>query len=240
MKSKNIKYTVAIFVAFLFSSVYSHAQLIGPVVSLTGSVYDAITKEPVTVVLTVSDETGKKINGTRSNATNNGYYYLTSMKAGHKYTISISQANYMKEKYEMFIADANNYTELSHDFLVKPMTKGIKLPLKVPPFEFSKSKLRVGADQIISEIKGTLVNNPNVKFEIICYPDNNDDKKENKTMTDERAKSLMNFFVSNGIDAGRISTSGSATTDPDNPPPTKKSAKGKRYIGTSYIKITEF
>ena len=32
---------------------------------------------------------------------------------------------------------------------------------------------------------------------------------------------------------------GTGAVDPDNPPPTKTRAKGKRYIGTSYITVKE-
>jgi len=240
MKTTIFKTLIFVLVIFTAFSGKSSSQMISPVISLTGSVYDAITKEPVTVMLVVSDETGKRLNAARSNATENGYYYLTSMKAGHKYTISISTPNYLKEKYNIFIQEATRYTELSKDFLVKPVLIGAMIPIKVPPFEVTKSKLRVGAEDFLEDIKGTLENNPNVKFEIDCFPDNNTDKKENKTLTEERAKSLMNYFTANGIDAGRITISGSATTDPKNPPPTKKAAKGKRYIGPSYIKIVEF
>ena len=240
MKTTIFKTAIVALVIFTVISGKLLSQMISPVISLTGSVYDAITKEPVTVMLVVSDETGKRLNAARSNATENGTYFLTSMKAGHKYSISISTPNYLKEKYSLFIQDATNYTELSKDFLVKPVVVGAMIPLRVPPFELNKSKLRVGAEDVLEDIKSTLENNPNVKFQIVCYPDNAADKAENKTLTEERAKSLMTFFTANGIDAGRITTTGSATTDPKNPPPTKKAAKGKRYIGPTYIKITEF
>jgi outer membrane protein OmpA-like peptidoglycan-associated protein len=119
------------------------------------------------------------------------------------------------------------------------LAKDTKIPLSVPPFELNKSKLRFGADYALETIKSTLFHNPNVKFEIICFPDNDDNPAENETITRERAKAIEKYFLTQGIDASRITTGGSKKTDPDNPPPKKMKAKGKRYIGTTYIKITE-
>ena len=48
----------------------------------------------------------------------------------------------------------------------------------------------------------------------------------------------MAYFTSNGIPATRVTAIGSKTPDTKNPPPTGILAKGKRYIGPSYIKLT--
>lgn len=236
MKSKKI--LILIIIAFFtgFANRAS-AQLVGPVIAITGSVYDAITKNPVTALLVVTDANGKRINASRSNASENGYYFITSLKPGQKYTITVTQPNYLKEKYEMEISDAYKYTEVSHDFVLKPMEKDIKIPLTVPPFELNKSKMRFGAEQILESIKSTLMNNPTVKFEIMCYPDSDENPSENQKITTERAQNIESFLTSSGIEKSRLSIVGSSKTDPNNPPPKKLKAKGKRYIGTTYIKI---
>lgn len=216
------------------------AQLVGAVVSLTGNVFNEVTKKPVTVFLMVMDEEGNRVNATRSNAADNGYYYIAGLKPGKKYTIHLKQKNYFKEEFDLEIANTDRYQEISKDFLVKPLQKDIEIKVPVPPFELNKTKLRFGAEFLLDDLAKTLSINTEVKFQITTYPDNNDNKAENKTLTDERAKSIKEYFINNGIDASRITIQGMNSTDPDNPPPTKKMAKGKRYIGTTYIKVTEF
>jgi outer membrane protein OmpA-like peptidoglycan-associated protein len=218
---------------------HSDAQLLNTVVALTGNVFDAVTKEPVTVFMIVKDQQGNKIGATRSNAFENGYYYVTGLKPGQTYTVLLSKAKSFMEKYEIFIANSDKYEEISRDFLVKPMYDGVRIPIPVPPFELNKSKLRFGAEDILSDIKNTLVNNDKVKFIIECYPEDDASKQDNEELTSERCKSLMNYFISNGIDGSRVSMKSHNSTDPVNPPPKKKRAKGKRYIGSTYVVVTE-
>lgn len=226
-------------IVFLLSNAFAAAQLVNPVVSITGSVMDASTRQPITAILIVTNEKGKRINATRSNGTDNGYYYLTSLKPGKTYTITVSSKFYLKEKYTFTIDKTYRYTELSHDFLVMPLKKDAVIPLSFSPFELNKSKLRYGADYILENIKGTMLNNPNVKFEIICYPDSDVDPARNLKLTTERAESIKNYLVMNGVDASRIRVKGNKRVDPNNPPPKKKRAKGKRYVGPTYIKIID-
>jgi len=235
--------TVALLIIFtcgLFVQNVSHAQLINTVVALTGNVFDGISKDPVTATIKITDENGKRVNQTRSNAIENGSYYVTSLKPGKTYYVNISKEDYFDEKFKISLANTDKYEEISRDFLIKPKVKGAKIPLPVPPFELNKSKLRFGAEDLLEGIQSTLVNNPDVKFEIMCYPDNDKDTKVNQKLTDERCQALKDYFTANGVEGMRFKTMGSATTDPLKPPPTTKMAKGKRYIGTSYIVVTDY
>lgn len=241
MTSNRLVFSIIILLFLIGINQKSNAQggLVNPVVAVTGSVTNAITHEPVTIFILVLDENGKKASATRSNASENGSYYIPSLKPGRKYFVTIDQPEYCKEKFEVDIANTTKYQEISRDFVVTPKAVGSQIPIPVPPFELNKAKLRVGAEDILGDLKSTLTNNPDIKFKILCYPDNEDDQAKNKELTEERAKTLKEYFVANGIDASRIDMAGSETTDPINPPPTTKRAKGKRYIGPSYIVIEQ-
>ena len=123
--------------------------------------------------------------------------------------------------------NSDRYVEISRDFLIKPMEVGLLMPISVPPFELNKSKLRFGAELFMNDW-----------VEILSYPDNNEDQAENKQITEQRIASIKEYFVSHGIAEERLKAGSPNTkTDPQNPLPTKKSAKGKRYIGSTYLKI---
>lgn len=209
------------------------------VVALTGNVFDAVTKEPQTVIITINDENGERVNATRSNAGENGYYYLTGLKPGKKYTVILKKQKYFLEKYEIEIAASDKYEEISKDFLIKPLYDGAKIPVPVPPFELNKSKLRYGAEELLTDLTNTLKNNEKVKVAIECYPDETGKQQDNQKLTEERCKALKDYFVSNGIADDRIKLIPSSKVDATNPPPTKIGAKGKRYIGPTYIVVSE-
>ncbi|KKS83894.1 MAG: hypothetical protein UV60_C0031G0002 [Parcubacteria group bacterium GW2011_GWA2_43_11] len=88
MKVNKIKFVlIVLFLAAGFLNNRAESQLLNTVVALTGNVFDAVTKEPVTVFVIVNDEWGNKVTATRSNAFENGYYYVTGLRPGNKYTI---------------------------------------------------------------------------------------------------------------------------------------------------------
>lgn len=210
------------------------------VVAVTGHAIEAISKQPVAVKIAVHDNTGKKINQVKSNASENGYYYVTGLFPGNTYTFKIIEDGYFTNEIAVSIPSTDKYIEISRDFMVYPLKKGGVIPVAVSPFEINKSKLRFGSSVVLDDIVSTLKSNKNVKFTIKAYPDNNNDAQKNQNLTDLRAESLMDYFVASGISPERIAVEGAAVTDPTKPPPTEKRAKGKRYIGSAYIIVNDF
>lgn len=233
---RNLRF--AIFAALLISfSANLNAQLVNAVVGVTGKVMNSETKEPEKVNIVVYDVSGKIINRLNSNSAD-GYYYIAGLKPGKTYFIEMQEDGFFKERYELNVINSDKYLEISRDFLVRPLKEDIALKIKVPPFEINKSKLRYGSAIILEDITNTLKNNPKVEFKIVAYPDNEDNPSDNIELTESRANSLKDFFAVNGINPDRISVKGNKTLDPKNPKPKEKAAKGKRYIGTTYLVIT--
>lgn len=238
------KITLIILLAAIFAIPFQPANaqksMTKAVISVSGRIYDEISRKAVGVSVVVTDESGKKVFSTKSLVSENGSYFVTSLKPGEVYTFTLSQDGYFTEVYQLQMPNSEKYVELSRDFLVMPLDRGLEFKLAVAPFELNKSKPKVGFEFLLDEWKSALEKNPNVTVKIICYPDNDNSQAENAKLTEERAIALKNFFVSTGVNGARIKTEGSQTTDPKNPPPVKKGAKGKRYIGTSYIVIEGF
>lgn len=209
------------------------------VVTLTGSVYDLVNDEPVTVRLIMEDGEGRK-RGARSNSAEKGAYLFTGLQSGETYEIYINNPNYLKEKFTVTIPETDKYAEISRDLTVKPLQKGALIPLPVDPFELNKTKMRFGADMILEDLATTMKINPEVSFKISCYPDKADDMQSNLKLTNARCDSLKKFFVKEGVDASRLTTQGHGEIDPMNPLPVERRAKGKRYKGPAYIEIIDF
>lgn len=113
-------------IEFLFGTSI-HAQFINPIASITGTVVDAKTKAPVEVQLLLFDENDKQINTTKSVINEKGNYFLTGLKLGKKYYLSINQTGYTNEKYEFEVPASDKYLEIKKDFLLKtPVIKSTK------------------------------------------------------------------------------------------------------------------
>jgi outer membrane protein OmpA-like peptidoglycan-associated protein len=227
-------------VIMVFGISPSYSQLTKLVVSLTGSVFNEITHQPINVRMEAFDANGKRVYRGTSNAEQNGYYYITGLKPGEKYFIRFGDVDYFKQDFEVDIPPSDKYEEFSRDFLIKPKAKGLRIPLKVPTFELGKMKLRAGSEFFLKDILETMQKNPRVRFQILSFPDNDMNPNENKVITEGRCNSLRDYFIKNGIEADRILVYGSDQTDPTQPPPTKKMAKGKRYVGPTYFVVESF
>lgn len=214
------------------------AQKIDAVVIVSGVVLDETTRNPVGVSMKFIDETGtEKENSTRSNIGDGTYQAV--LKPGKKYKVIFDNPNYFREERTIDIPNTSKYQNISRDWLVRPLRLNAKLPLPVSPFEYKKSKFRVGAEDFLSSLLSAMIKNPSVSIQINCYPDLADNTEANTKLTNERSAALKDYFVKGGVDASRINTSGNGDVDPLNPPPIRKGARGSRYVGSTYVVVTK-
>jgi len=227
-----------IIILIILASSLSFSQgLINATVALTGNVFNQVNKLPETAVIKVLDMDGRRVGAARSNGAQNGAYFVPGLKPGQTYQVLITKKNFMTEKYKVTVPNTGKYLEISQDFLIKPLKAGVQIPIAVTPFELRKSKLRFGSELYLDDWIDVFNDNPTVTFKVVSFPDQKGNAAENKKTTEERSKAIKEYFVSKGIGASRFATEGNGNVDPNNPPPTEKAAKGKRYVGPCYIEI---
>lgn len=223
----------------LFPSNSSKSQLVSTVVSVGGVVYDAITKNPISVNLEVFNNDNKRVNKIKSNA-KDGYYFITGLKSGNNYEVRVSELDYMKQAFPIVVPNTDKYLEFSKDLLLIPKKIGTEIPIRVKLFEYNKSNLKFAAEVFLEDYLKLLKLNPTVKVRIVSYPDNSNDVGKNGQLTQERSESIKKYFLANGIEPDRVAAQNATIIDPKNPIPTGKASKGKKYVGLSYLIIDAF
>ncbi len=232
-------------IIFLFSILFlvfaskGHSQLVSAVVSVGGEVYDAITKNPISVNIEVFDNDNKRVNKIKSNA-KDGYYFITGLKSGKNYEVRVSELDYMKQAFPIVLPNTDKYLEVSKDLLLIPKKMGTEIPIRVKLFELNKNNLKFGAEVFLEDYLKLLKLNPTVKVRIVSYPDNSNDVGKNGQLTQERSESIKKYFLANGIEPDRVAAQNATIIDPKNPIPTGKVSKGKKYVGLSYLIIDAF
>lgn len=232
---KYFKHIMIVIAFLILSQDICQAQ---QVMSVTGTVIDQTTRNPVSILVSFYDRNNKKIGSSKSNSAT-GYYLVTGLKQGDTYKVQLESSDFFKDEYEITLPVSKKYADVSRDFTVKPLVKGAKILLEVPPFELKKSKLRVGAEDYLADIKKMLILNPGVSVEIQTFPDAEGDPAVNEAFTMERAQAIKKYLIDNGVREQKLVVKASGQTDSVNPPPKYKTAKGKRYIGPIYIVITK-
>jgi outer membrane protein OmpA-like peptidoglycan-associated protein len=210
---------------------------IGTVATLTGFVLEASSLIPVESNYSVYDENGKKMGQSRRASAGDGFL-VTGLQPGASYTIRVEDPRYFKQEFSVSIPRTNKYAEISKDLIVRKLEAGRKILVNPSPFDLRKTDIREGVEDDLRDLAKTLTMNPSVKLEIICYPDEDLSASKAASISEERGKALKAFLENVGISPTRMAVKSVQTTDPINPPPLRKGAKGKRYTGSVYLNIT--
>ena len=81
-------------------------------------------------------------------------------------------------------------------------------------FETGKSDIKPESKNIIDQIVEMLKSNPTLKISVEGHTDNAGNIQSNQTLSENRAKAIMNAIVSKGIDKLRLSSKGWGQTKP--------------------------
>jgi outer membrane protein OmpA-like peptidoglycan-associated protein len=193
-----------------------------------GKVYDKDTKKPLEASFELIDlETGKFVVRSFSNPLNGEF--LVPLPPNKNYALNVS-----KEKYSFF-SENFNLIEVPVD---KPFL--IDVPLVMPKvdeiislknvfFETAKFDLKPTSTYELDKLVAFLNLNPTIKIEVRGHTDNVGDDKSNLILSDNRAKSVMNYMLSKGISKDRLTAKGYGETMPlgDNNTPEGR-AKNRR------------
>ena len=130
------------------------------------------------------------------------------------------------EKYELMLADmgpfllevtsegyffANSVLQFSDDstlvirnFVLKKMESGAKMVIENILFNTGKATLMPESFNSLNKLVNLLRENPRVKIEVSGHTDNTGSAATNKTLSKNRALSVRNYLISQGIDGERV------------------------------------
>lgn len=91
---------------------------------------------------------------------------------------------------------------------------GKKLVIDNVYFEVDKSALKEESYPVLDVIIAAMLEQPGLKVVIDGHTDSDGTKEHNQKLSEDRARSVQTYFISQGIDASRISTNGFGSSRP--------------------------
>ena len=177
-----------------------------------GKVYDLKTKKGLpSAVELVDNQTQKSVMNVQTDET--GEYFIT-LPVGKDYTFTVNRKGYL------FFSDlyplSKNQPDSTYkkDIPLQPIEVNASVVLKNILFETKSAQLQPISLIEINRLMQLLNENPTLRVQINGYTDNIGKPADNLKLSESRAKSVVDYLVSKGIDIRRLTYKGFGESKP--------------------------
>lgn len=175
---------------------------------MKGKVFDADSQKPLGASFELIDlASGKPVVNSTSNPGTGGF--IVCLPTGKSYALNVSKDGYLFYSENFELKDARTSGEpFLRDVPMHPIKVGERVVLKNIFFEFNKFDLKDESKVELRKVIAFLNKNPTLNVEIGGHTDNVGGKAYNLQLSEKRAKSVMDYLVTNGIPISRLSSKG--------------------------------
>jgi outer membrane protein OmpA-like peptidoglycan-associated protein len=141
--------------------------------------------------------------------------FLVCLPVGHSYALSIQKKGYLfySENFALEgVKDIDNPQQLN--VYLSPIKAGEKIVLKNIFFATDSYELKRESFAELNTLVELLTNNPDLRVEIGGHTDNVGSEKYNLSLSENRAKSVRDYLVSEGVELKRLTFKGYGFSEP--------------------------
>lgn len=180
---------------------------------LKGTIVDDKTSEPLKATIELTDNSKNEVIASFESNSATGKY-LVSLPSGVNYGIAVKSEGYLFHSENFDIPASTGYREETKDIRMKKIEIGNKIVLNNIFFDFDKSTLRAESKAELDRLTTMLNEIPNLKIEISGHTDNIGSAAYNKTLSENRAKSVVDYLIKAGIATDRLTYKGYGFDEP--------------------------
>jgi len=180
---------------------------------LKGTVSDANTKDPLNAVIVITDNEKNEIVSTFQSNAKTGKY-LVSLPSGRNYGIAVTMEGYLFYSENINLPKSKAYQEIVKDVDLSKLEVGKKIVLRNIFYDFDKATLRPQSISELNRLVALLNQNPTLRIEISSHTDNVGSASYNQKLSENRAKSVIDYLTKNGIPIERLEFKGYGFSDP--------------------------
>jgi len=195
---------------------------------LTGHVYDKKSNEPVFAKLEFIDIDKSEVVATAVSADSG--LYKVKFKEAKNYGVEIVAKDYLFFLDAVNLSDATTDEAVIQDFYLEKVEVGTKVVLENIYFETNKATLKPESYEQLGQVVKFLENNETIRLEISGHTDNVGSLKYNTKLSEQRAQSVVDYLVGQGITPSRLEAKGYAFTQPVAPNDTPEGREKNRRV----------
>lgn len=183
---------------------------------LKGTITDVNTKKPLGATIEIVDNSRNEVVATFTANTATGKY-LAVLPSGKNYGIAVKMDGYLFHSENFDIPLAANYQEIVKDVEMQPIVVGSTIVLKNVFFDYNKATLKPESYIELDRVVKLLNDNPSMRIELSGHTDNRGTEEYNQKLSEDRAKSCVDYLTSKGIAPSRLEYKGYGESKPINP-----------------------
>ncbi len=180
---------------------------------LKGVITDDLTKKPLEATIEIIDNSKNEVIASFTSNSSTGKY-LVSLPAGKNYGIAVKKENYLFHSENFDIPAVAAFQEVTKDVALKNIAVGSKIILKNIFFDFDKATLRPESTNELERLTKLLNDVPTLKIEISGHTDSKGADDYNKKLSNSRAKAVVDYLITKGISADRLTSVGYGEEQP--------------------------
>jgi len=177
-----------------------------------GFIYDNQTKKGLPSGIELIDNaTGKPTMQLQTDETG---FYFTTLPTNKDYTFVVNRKGYVY--YNKTYAFSNKQADSTYkqDIFLEPLAIKKSIVFKNVLFEINSFQLKDTNNVELNELAQLLLENPNLRIEIIGHTDNTGDEEKNIILSTKRAKSIVSYLIEKGIAINRLTYKGLGSSTP--------------------------
>ena len=197
-----------IFTFELYPAVRPH-----PVSYMKGKIYDAQYYKPLKAHFELIDLSSADKVATAYSDSASGEF-LVCIPSGKDYALNIKCKGYLFFSEHFTMADGTYREPYLKDIPLKRIQPGEKVILKNIFFDFASAKLLDKSKVELQQLAQFLRDNPDVKIRITGHTDNVGTQAYNLGLSHDRARSVADYLLNEGIAVARVSFEGMGSSEP--------------------------
>ncbi len=180
---------------------------------LTGVIRDEKTKKPLKSNIVLIDNEGNKVIAEFTSDAVTGKY-LVSLPGGKNYGIAVKREHYLFHSENFVIPSESGFREYEKNVELKKIEIGQKIILRNIFFDLSKWSLRNESVNELERLIKLMNENPTMKIELSGHTDTRGSVESNRILSENRAKSVVEYLIDHGIDKTRLKYAGYGEKEP--------------------------
>jgi outer membrane protein OmpA-like peptidoglycan-associated protein/tetratricopeptide (TPR) repeat protein len=177
-----------------------------------GTVKDKKTNKNIPSTVQLIDLSSRQIiSNVSTDASGN---YLVNLPVGKDYAFNVSEKGYLFYSDNFLLSKSNPDSTYEKNILLQPIEANASIVLKNIFFDVNKFDLKSESTVELDKLVQLLKENPTLKIEISGHTDNVGKPADNLTLSNNRAKSVVDYLIRNGISNSRLSARGYGETKP--------------------------